>query len=127
MESMNDTLAISNYILGDVSVNFLIAFYFYAIIGVVFNLLVHYTYKQVRNKRKQNKYTKFSYKYWILDNYKRFLLNLLSIYLIVIFKDNIPILKDYNLNMFLGFVTGMSLDTIVIILRKLNLGSLQSK
>lgn len=127
MESMNDTLAISNYILGDVSVNFLIAFYFYAIIGVVFNLLVHYTYKQVRNKRKQNKYTKFSYKYWILDNYKRFLLNLLSIYLIVIFKDNIPALKDYNLNMFLGFVTGMSLDTIVIILRKLNLGSLQSK
>lgn len=100
---------IIGYILGDVTPAFLVAFYIFSLFGVVLSMLFHYG-----KKRKKDK-TKFSFKYWLADNFVRFLTSVFAIFIVVRFFDQLPI--DMELNMFLAVVVGGSLDQVIILVR----------
>lgn len=95
------------YILGNVEPAFLVAFYLFALFGVVLSMLLHY------GKKKQK--SKFSFKFWIADNMVRFLTSVMCIFVVVRFFDQLPI--DMELNMFLAVVVGASLDQVIILVR----------
>ena len=97
---------ILGYLLGDLTPSFLIAFYLFALMGVFFSMVIH-----VKKKAK----TKFSFKYWIHDNYSRFIASFMAIYFVARFIGEF--LTGLELNMFAGLVVGISLDQVIIIIR----------
>lgn len=111
---------ILNYILGDLSASFLIAFYLFALLGVILSMLLHYGKKAKKSK------TKFNLKYWLTDNMVRFFTSVFCIFIVARFFDNLPI--DMELNMFLGLVIGASLDQVIVLVRnKTQINIFQSK
>lgn len=120
-----DKQEILKYIFGDVTVDFLIAFYFFSLIGVFLSMLFHYGKKQSKDF-KAKKITGFSLGYWLKDNIVRLLTSIICIFILVRFYDQIPI--HYELNMFLGLLTGLSLDQLIVYIRnKTSINIFQSK
>lgn len=120
-----ENTTILEYILGGHTVNYVIAFYFYSLFGMLFNLFLHYQYKQERNRKRMGRKTKFNIKFWIADNFSRVSLNFMSIFLTIIFKDSIPLVKDIENNMYAALLVGMSIDVIILFFKKINLNSFQ--
>jgi len=97
---------IVGYLLGNLTLPFLIAFYIFALMGVIFSMFIH-----VKKKAK----TKFSFKFWWHDNYARFFASFMSIYFVARFLNEF--FTGLELNMFAGLVVGISLDQIIIVIR----------
>ena len=97
------------YLMGDLTPSFLAAFYLFALFGVILSMLVHYNRSQKKHK------TKFSLKFWLVDNLIRLLTSIFSIFVVVRFFDELPI--EMELNMFLAVVIGASLDQVIIFIR----------
>ena len=100
---------ILGYILGNLTVGFLLAFYLFAIIGIILSMLLHIC------KKAKKAPIKFSFKYWLKDNLTRFFTSILCIFIAIRFYDSLPI--EVEPNMFFGLVVGMGLDQIIIIIR----------
>ena len=100
---------ILGYILGNLTLSFLIAFYLFAICGVILSMLLHLGKKVKKTK------VKLSWQYWIKDNLIRFSTSFICIFIAIRFYDSLPI--DVEPNMFFGLVVGMSLDQIIILIR----------
>lgn len=111
---------VSQYILNGISLEFYLSFYIFALIGMTFTMLVHF--QQMRTqKKKSNEEVKFNFIYWIKRNGVRFLTNLLAVFILIRFKDNLKISND--LSMFLGFVIGMSIDGLILLIRNIKIGT----
>ena len=106
---------LKQYLLGDLTGAFMLAFYIFAIFGMVLSMLLHYGNKVKKNKR-VDKSTGFSMGYWLKDNMVRAATNLCAVFVVMRFKDDLPLVKE--LSMFVGFLTGMSIDVVIIALRK---------
>ena len=116
---------IIQYILGSTTLEFLISFYIFAVLGVAFSMLLHYKRKVIKDIKKQE-YSSFSWKFWLSDNAVRVATSIITIFVVVRFYNELPI--DYDLNMFLGLLVGMSLDTVIIFIRnKTSINIFQSK
>jgi len=100
---------IIGYLLGDMKLSFLLAFYIFALGGVLFSMLIHFKRKQKKNK------TPFDFWFWLGDNVIRFFTSIISIFIAVRFYNELPI--QLELNMFLGFVIGVTLDQVIIYIR----------
>jgi len=122
---MVDKQEIWGYILGEITLEFLIAFYFFALFGVILSMLLHYGKKSKNDKKRGNK-KPFSLKYWFKDNIVRLLTSIFCIFMVVRFYDSLPI--TYELNMFLGVIVGGSLDQVIVLIRnKTNIDIFQTK
>ena len=120
---MNKT-EIMGYLLGTVSIDFLISFYLFSLLGVILSMLFHYGKK--RSKDKKVKEHTFNFKYWLKDNLVRLFTSIICIYLVVRFYDVFHI--DYELNMFLGLLVGMGLDQLIVLVRnKTSINIFQTK
>lgn len=121
---MNEIL---KYIIGDTDFYFLAAFYFYVAFGALFSMLLHYKYKNFKRVKNNKNKEKFNFLFWLKDNTVRLLTTLMSVFVIVVFKDKIPILKSFDLDMWLGLLIGCSLDGLIIFLRnKTNINIFQN-
>jgi len=111
---------ILGYILGNLTLGFLAAFYLFAVLGIILSMLLHI------GKKAKKAPIKFSFKYWIKDNVTRFFTSIICIFIAIRFYDSLPI--DVEPNMFFGLVVGMGLDQIIIIIRnKTNINLFQKK
>lgn len=112
-------------VLGDLDVNFIIAFYIYVVFGLLFNMLIHYVRKQVKDK-KVSRHKPFNFKLWIKDNTVRFLVPAMCVFLFIRFYGKFNI--NYELDMWLGLLVGMGLDNLVIFVRnRTNVNIFQAK
>lgn len=111
---MNKEL-LKEYILGELTLEFVLAFYLFAIIGMLASMLLHYDRRRKKSK-KSNIFVKFSSAYWVKDNIVRMLTNVIVIFIVIRFYNELPI--NIDLNMFLGLAVGMSIDLVIIFLRK---------
>ncbi len=102
----------TNYILGTLTIAYILAFYTFAIIGLLFTLTVDYTQKKVRHKKR----LRFKLIYWIRDNYKRIVANIIVVFVVLRFYEQIK--PGSELNMWVGFITGATIDSVIIIIRK---------
>lgn len=115
---------IMDYLLGTVSVEFLVSFYIFSLIGVILSMLFHYGKK--RSKESKLKSHTFNFKFWLKDNLVRLFTDILCIFILVRFYDQFPI--KYELNMFLGILTGMGLDQLIVLIRnKTSINIFQTK
>lgn len=104
-----------NYIFGDMTLEFVLAFYLFSIMGMTLTLLIHLR-DSINKATKAKKLFKFKWKFWFKDNYIRIITNLVMVFIIIRFYSSLHL--QYQLDMFLGFVTGFSIDTIIIYLRE---------
>ena len=102
---------ILDYILGGLTLNYVIAFYFFSVFGMFFTMTLHY-----RKKKKKKKSTTFKLRYWIKDNWARITGNLMAVFIVLRFTNEIA--PNMKLDMWLGLVVGLSIDLIVIGIRK---------
>ena len=100
---------ILDYLLGDLTISFLIGFYIFALLGVIFSMLLHF------GKKHKKAPVVFSWSYWLKDNAVRFFTSFISIFVVCRFFSELPI--NMELNMFLGLVVGVTLDQVVIMIR----------
>lgn len=114
---MQGSSTILGYILGDVNIKFMVAFYFYVLFGSILTMLLHYKFKQYRDVKKKGFSKKFSWRFWILDNTARLATVLMVVFVLIVFKSKIPVFKDYELDTYFGLIVGCSLDSIIIIIR----------
>lgn len=108
-------LIIKEYIFGTMTFEFVVSFYLYAVLGMSLTLLLHLGSAMTKSSRKKEKFI-FKIKYWFRDNWIRVLTNLIVIFIIIRFYDSLSL--QYQLDMFLGFVVGLSIDTIIIFIRE---------
>lgn len=73
-----------SYLIGNFSLPFFAALYFFAILGVIIKLLLH---ANTRDQNSSNTPQKFSVWFLIKDNRKRILLNVIVIYLTIRFMS----------------------------------------
>jgi len=110
---------------GGVAIEFLVAFYIFAGLGVFLSFLFHYGKKQLKDK-KVNKAKTFSLGYWIKDYTVRLLTSIVVIFILVRFYKDFPI--SLELNMFLALCTGVSLDQVIVFIRnRTNINIFQAK
>lgn len=106
---------IVNYFLGGVDINFLIAFYVMAIIGVFLSFLLHFSKKKKKRKETGTE-KKFSWWFLFLDNAVRFTTSVICLFVIVRFYSKLQL--PVELDMFLAFTCGMTIDRLIIFVRK---------
>lgn len=102
------------YILGDLSLTFYAAFFTFVLIGIMASLLLHYGNK-TRKQARVGKRNKFRFGYWLKDNTMRILTSIVCVFIFVRFYDVFKI--NYELNMFVGLLSGMFLDRLIIFIR----------
>jgi hypothetical protein len=94
-------------IIGNQSIAVFCALYFFALIGVTINLLIHST---TRDQNSIETPYEFSFKFLLWDNWKRILLNVLLIYASIRFASLIFTIKTENQefylfsSLFIGFI-----------------------
>ncbi len=103
------------YVLGGLTVNYILAFYFFSIFGMTLALILDYTTKRARKKR-TNKLVRFSLRHSIKDNWVRVFGNVMIVFAILRFSDKF--FPEIELDMWLGFIIGLSIDSVVILLRR---------
>jgi hypothetical protein len=108
------------YLFNGISAEFYLAFYIFAILGMTFSMLVHFQQVKKSNKRKQ-KETVFSFKYWFRNNIARLFGNLIAVFVFMRFHESMNI--GVELTMFLGFIIGMSIDRVVLMIKNLRISS----
>ena len=102
--------SILDYILGGLTINYVLAFYFFSIFGMLFTMTLHYRHKRKKEAKK------FNLSYWLIDNWARIVGNLMAVFIVLRFTSEL--LPDMKLNMWLGLLVGLSIDLIVIGIRK---------
>lgn len=109
---------IKEYIFNGLSIEFYVCFYFFAIFGMIFSMLTHFQRMRKQKKNRSQK-IKFNFWYWIKRNIIRFITNLMAIFIIVRFKKVFGV--SLELNMFLGFIIGLSIDVIILSIKNFKL------
>lgn len=99
---------ITNYLLGNTSLSFILAFYFLAVLGIIFSMTAHVYKKKIKRKD-------WSWKFLLADNTKRFIASIIAIYVVLIGWGYLA--PDKELHVVVGFFLGGSLDRVVIELR----------
>lgn len=102
-------------ILGDIDITFLVAFAVFSYLGMVLTFTTHYGIHK-RNVKRKGKKLKFKLGYWLLDNGKALITNHIAIFVVYRFGEDIQ--HKLHISMWLGFVVGMGIDVIIIIIRK---------
>ena len=126
---MIDKQTIYQYIFGNSTLEFYISFYIFVVIGLILSMLLHLRGKKNRDA-KQGKNFKFNIKYWLKDNFNRFVTNIIVVFILIRFYDELKEATNvqYELNMFLGFVAGTSLDRVIMFIRnKTGINAFQTK
>ena len=100
------------YITGTLTPAYILAFYTFALMGMIFTLTVDYAQKKARHKKK----LKFKIAFWLLDNGKRIIANIIVVFVVLRFYEQIKPGKE--LSMWIGFITGATIDSVIIIIRK---------
>jgi len=104
--------------LGNISFAMFAGLYFFALVGVAINLLMH------ANKRDQNSPNtpvKFSYKFLLWDNWKRIFLSILLIYVSIRFIStlfSISVEGNNELYLFSAVVIGFVYDKLAEFLKE---------
>jgi hypothetical protein len=115
-----DWSIVGNYIFGNVTPEFYFSFYLFAIIGMTFSMLVDFQrYKS--KKKKANEKVNFNFKYWIKRNTVRMLTNIIAIFILIRFPENLKIATQ--LSMFIAFMAGTSIDALITIIKNIKIGS----
>jgi len=115
-----DHTIIFQYIFGGISIEFYIAFYLFAILGMLFSMLIDF--QRVKSiRKKSNKKTVFDFKYWVRNNFFRYLTNTIAIFVIIRFPKEIHL--EENLNMFIAFLSGMSIDALIALIKNIKIGT----
>ena len=105
-----ENLTFLQYLLGDLTVNYVLAFYFFSIFGMLFTMTLHYRRK---TKKKEQE---FNVSFWLIDNWARIVGNLMAVFIVLRFASELA--PNYELNMWLGLLVGLSIDMVVIGIRK---------
>lgn len=103
------------YIFGDMTLEFVVAFYIFSFLGMFLTLMLHLTQAYTKAKRLKKRF-KFSLKFWLHDNCIRIITNVFFIFVIIRFYDSLHL--NYKLDMFLGLVVGLSIDAFIIFIRE---------
>ncbi len=112
----------TEYILGTLTLAYVMAFYTFAGIGLLFTLTIDYGIKKVKKKKE----LRFKLMFWLRDNWKRIIASIIAVFIVVRFYDYLN--PQTELSMWIGFVTGAGLDAVIILLRKFtNINLFQSK
>jgi 6-pyruvoyl-tetrahydropterin synthase len=108
------------YLFNNIAPEFYFAFYIFSQLGMTFSMLIDFQRLKSR-KKKSNEKIKFDFKYWIKKNTIRMLTNYIAIFIIIRFPEKLKIASE--LSMFIAFVSGMSIDVIISVIKTLKLGS----
>lgn len=103
--------SILNNVLGNLTIDFIVSFYIFALIGVILSMLFHYG-KKTRKKTGKP----FSFTFWIKDNIVRLFISIICIFVVLRLPEFVGIPME-NVNMGFGFIVGISLDRIIIVIR----------
>ena len=103
------------YIFGSMTIEFVFGFYLFASLGIFLTHLIHLNQAKINARKKKIEF-KFNTKFWIKDNWIRIVTNVLFIFVIIRFYDSLHF--NYKLDMFLGFIVGLSIDSVIIFIRK---------
>jgi len=106
------------YLFNNISPEFYLAFYTFAIIGMSFSMLIDFQRLKSR-KKKTNQKIKFDFTYWIKKNTVRMLTNIIAIFIIIRFPEKLRLASE--LSMFIAFVCGMSIDALIAIIKAVKL------
>lgn len=103
-----------NYITGTTDYPFYIAQWFFAIVGLAISILLH---ARTRDKQSDNTPDQFSFRFLILDNYKRIILSVLLIFIFIRFPDmlltNFPALETLSeIRLGSALLIGLMLDKL---------------
>lgn len=126
---MIDKSIIKGYLLGDISIEFYIAFYVFSLIGIALSLFLHVKKKQIKTIKGGQSF-KLNLSHLYHDNVKRVLASIIIIFGIIRFYPEVRDMfgLEFELNMFLGLLVGVFLDRIIILVRnKTNVNIFQTK
>lgn len=103
-----------NYITGTTDYPFYMAQWFFAIVGLAISILLH---ARTRDKQSDNTPDQFSFRFLILDNYKRLFLSVLLIFIFIRFPDmlltNFPALETLSeIRLGSALLIGLMLDKL---------------
>lgn len=84
-----------------------ISLFFWAIIGMIVNMLISASNRNIHSKKSP---LEFSWKFFIKDNYKRFLISTFLVAIGVVFSQEI---FGIETSPFAAFVAGLSMNKIV--------------
>ena len=102
------------YVFGDLTLSYMLAFYLFSFIGMAFTFVMHYQNKKAKQKKK-SKAMRFKFGYFFRDNWARWTTNILAVFILLRFHNYFT---QQELNMFLGLVSGLSIDLVIIAIRK---------
>lgn len=105
---------IKNHLLGGMAFETFAALFIIAMLGVLFSLLIHTTNRDVYS---QNSPVRFSFIYMLKDNFSRIFLNIFACVVLIRFCKE---LTGKDLNDWVAFMLGMTLDKIMELLKNLN-------
>lgn len=106
---------IYEYLLGGLDVEFVVSFYIFSLIGMLLSLLVHYESKKKKDKKAGNK-REFSFGYWLKDNGVRVLTTILVVFACMRLPEKFG--WSGEIDMGFAFMVGLTMDVIIILLRK---------
>jgi len=104
----------------NIALEFYIAFYIFAFLGMTFSMLIDFQRLKAR-KKKSNQTVKFNFKYWLKKNTVRMLTNLIVIFILIRFPEKLKFAAE--LSMFIAFISGMSIDALIAIIKAIKLGN----
>jgi hypothetical protein len=99
-------------LLGNATIPMFCALFFYALLGVIIKLLIHAT---TRDPEKGETPNKFSIKFLFKDNWKRLLLSIILVYVVIRFLSQFLIVDVTNnpeIHLFGAIVVGFSCDSL---------------
>lgn len=108
------------YILGDLDVPFILAFYTFAMMGMAIDMFLEYRYIQRRSnacKKASKKESKFK---CFMKKASGVMLELILVFVILRFYDELPekIKPGNELGMFTALLIGAGMDRLILLIRK---------
>ena len=103
----NSTL--TDYMLGDIDVTYMTAFYLFAFLGMALSMALHY-----KGKHKKSR-IKFNLGFFLKDNLVRIIVPLIIIFAVLRFESEFQL--DIEPGMYLGFLSGLGMDRLIMKLR----------
>lgn len=103
----------TSYLIGNISIAMFCALYFFALVGVTINLLMH---ANSRNQKSYNTPVNFSVKFLMWDNWKRIVLAVLLIYISIRFVTKIVTINvddNSELYLFMAVIIGFCYDKLL--------------
>lgn len=104
-------------ILGDLSFDQFVEYFFWAFVGTLVPIFIDLG---TRDKKSERTPTKFSWQFWVRDNWKRWIRNIFVICLAIRFYSDIVAIANYNdsIDAWRALGIGIFLDGIIILIKK---------